>query len=164
MAARDILFIGVALFSLGLALYVGYYLSNTAANALLAEEQLNYSSEVRESFQSIKTQSARFDYIFFIIFIALVLSLIITGFLARTHPVFAFLYILVIILAVIVSMVLANTWETVSRNATFGANYENFRITDHILSNMPVYMAIIGGIGLFVVFAKPFLEGGGQYE
>jgi hypothetical protein len=65
-----------------------------------------------------------------------------------------------IVIAVIISAVLANAWEQYSSAAIFGLTIAAFPTTNHLLLNLPIYIAIVGFIGVVAMLAKPYLSQG----
>ena len=155
MAVEDILFIAVIVFSLAITFLIFNNVMTTATDQVLSVGAINSSSSAVDAFSSVKTQVNNLDYVIFAFFIGLTLALIITGWLVGSHPVFMIIYFIVVTIAAILSMVLSNAWDTVSSNSAFVANIGYFPITSHILSSLPIYISIIGFIGIIAMFARP---------
>jgi hypothetical protein len=100
------------------------------------------------------------DYVIFGLFIGLVLALLITAWFIGGNPVFMFLYFIFVVLAVVMSAILSNVWESYSGNSVFGLTIASFPITNNLLSYLPLYIGIVGFIGVVAMFAKPYLGGG----
>ena len=73
-----------------------------------------------------------------------------------------FIYFIVIAITVVISAIFANIWVNVSQSATFGATINSFPIMNNILTRLPVLMAVIGFVGIVVMFAKPYISN--EYE
>lgn len=161
--ARDVIMIGVLLFALALGFFVIHFTVNTALDAMIDNPQINESSAAVSALQETKDLTNRLDYILFVVFIGMTLALIITGWFIGGHAIFMFVYFVFVVLAVVFATFFANIWDTFSQASVFGLTIAAFPLTSHILSNMPIYMAIIGGIGILVMFAKPYFFGGEQW-
>ena len=131
---------------------------NESLDSMLNIEAINESEETVEAFEKMKEVYDRFDYIVFGLFIALTLALIITGWYVGGHPIYMFIYFIVVIISVIASTIFANIWEQVSQASVFGTTINTFPITNNLLLNLPIYIAVIGFIGFIVMFAKPYIE------
>jgi hypothetical protein len=95
------------------------------------------------------------------VFIALSLALLITGWFVGGNPLFMFVYFIVVVLATVAAGVLAWFWEQFSQASVLAASLASFPITDHLVSNLHIYIAVLGVVGMVVMFAKPsFSEGG----
>lgn len=155
MAVRDIVVIGVIVFAFSIGFFILHYAMNTTVGEFLKVPQINQSEEVRDAFSGVKKVTSRLDYFIFALFIALILSLIITGWLIGGIPIFVFIYLIVVVLVVIISTVLSNIWETTTQMPIFGVTIAAFPITNNIMLNLPIYMAVVGFIGMVVMFGKP---------
>jgi len=155
MAARDIIFIAVTLFGVGILGFVVVFAGNKMADGMLNNTEINQSAPTREVFTIMKTNLNRVDSIFLGFFIGFILSLIITGWFVGGHAVFMFIYFIVVFIMVVVSTVLSYVWDQITTASVFGVTIASVPITNHVLSILPVYVAVIGLIGIFVMFAKP---------
>ena len=161
MAVRDVLLIGVLVFVLALGFFVIKFTADTVIAKMVSIPQINQSADTVKSLQGITTGvTNKLDMVVFGVFIGLVIALIITGWFVGGIPIFAFIYSLIVIMGVIFSTVLANVWQTITAKAVFGATLSSFPISNHILNYLPLYTAVIGFIGLVVMFAKPAFSPG----
>lgn len=158
MAARDLMFIAVLIFGFGIAFFAAHYALNESLDAMIENPVINQTNESVTALQDAKDLTARFDYILFALFIGLVLALIITGWFIGGQPIFMFIYFIVVVIATILSAVLSNVWDTVVSTVSFASDISAFPITNHLISNLPIYIAIVGFIGIVVMFAKPALQ------
>jgi len=158
-SARDILLISVLLFGFGLAILIVHYTFNTVTDIMLNVTTINESSATRTALGTVRTLSNRLDYVFFGLFIALTLSMILTGYFVGGLPIFMFIYFLVVVIGVAISALFANVWEDVNTLSVLGASLASFPIANHIIGNLPYYVTIIGMIGILVMFAKPYFQG-----
>ena len=156
MAARDIAVIGALVFAFALGFFILHFALNTTITAIIAVPEVNQSAGAVESFQAVSSMTERFDYIVFGLFIGLTLALIISGWFVGGYPIFMFLYFIVIVVSVVLSAGLSNVWETVSQSAQFGMTVVSFPIANNLLLNLPLYVAVVGFIGITVMFVKPF--------
>lgn len=160
MSARDVILLAVVLFAVGIGLFAFNFMFNSSINSIIANDQINSSTAAVEAFQSTQTSVInRFDYIVFGVFVGLILALIITSWYIGAHPIFIAIYFLLIVIGVTASTILANAWEEFSTASVFGTTVTSFPITNHLLSNLPYYIAVIGFLGIVVMFAKPYLTG-----
>lgn len=162
-SVRDVGLIAILLFGIAILFLVVHYSSNVIYDTLINNSKFNDSADAVEVFEEGKNLTNRLDYVVFVFFIALVIGLIITGFLIGGIPIFMFIYFLVVCVIVGISMILSNTWETISQKATFIVTLTAFPITNNLMTYLPIYMAIVGILGMIVMFAKPVF-GGGQNE
>lgn len=156
MAARDIIMFAIIIFAVGIGFFVINYAMDTTINRMVNVTAINESNQTVNVLTSIKTNvTSRLDYVLFGLFIALILGIIITSWFIGGNPIFAFIYFLVIVIGVIASTIMADVWENISGASVFGLTVVSFPITNHILSKLPIYVAIVGFIGIVIMFAKP---------
>lgn len=156
---RDIILLGVALISLSIAFFVLYDTFNNSIDQLLSVEAINESQSAVDAFTATKELTDRFDYVVFGVFIALSLGLIISGWLIGGYPILMFVYLLVIIIATIISGVFSYIWENISQASIFGTSLAAFPLTNHLISNLTIYTAVLGVVGAIVMFSKPYFMG-----
>jgi len=161
MAARDIVMVMVLVFVFAIGFLIVHYAATTMVDSMSGISIINESNATMESLKGVGVVSARLDYVIFGLFLALVLALIISGYFIGGMPIFMFIYFIIVVITVVISTVIANVWETVTTTSVLGASLGAFPITDHLVSYLPLYMSIVGFVGLIAMFAKPLSQGGG---
>uniref|UniRef100_A0A6M3IE82 Uncharacterized protein n=1 Tax=viral metagenome TaxID=1070528 RepID=A0A6M3IE82_9ZZZZ len=156
MAANDVILIGVLIFMFAIGFFVLYNITATVTTRMIGISAINESKAAVEVLQATQSMTHRLDYVIFALFIGLVLALIITGWFIAGNPIFMVLYFFVVVMGIIFSAVLSNVWETMSSASIFGTTITAFAITNNLMSNLPIYLAIVGFIGIIVMFAKPY--------
>lgn len=160
MSVRDIIVISILLFAFGIFFFVIKFTADTAIDRIVAIPQINQSTATVAAFEGAKTTvTPRLDGLFFGLFIGFFLAIIITGWFIAGNPIFIFLYMIITVLGVTFSTILANTWQTITTASVFGTTLAAFPITNHILSWLPLYIAVMSFIGVIVMFAKPYMVG-----
>lgn len=161
MTASDVVVIAVTLFALGIGFFVVHSILTTTVDTMVANTSVINASETASGmFQTVKVTADRMDYFILAVFIGSVLALIITAWFIGGNPIFMFVYFIVVILAVLLSMLMSNIWEDVSTASVFGTTVSSFPITNHILGLLPFYITIVGFIGMVAMFAKPYFRSG----
>lgn len=159
MAARDVLLVGVLLFIVGIGFFVVNFATNTAIDSLKNNTEFNSSPTSIQALSDSQDNAVnRVDWFFFGFMLAFVFGILITGWLVGSHPVFMFFYLLIIIVGVVLSAVFANVWETITQASVFGSTISHMPIANHVLTNLPLYLAGLGIVGIMVMFAKPFFK------
>ena len=92
-------------------------------------------------------------------FIALVLGLLITSWLIGANPLFMFVYFIIVTIGTLVSTILSNVWESITTDANLVGTLGVFPLTNHLLTNLPLYVAVVGVIGIIIMYAKPYMVG-----
>lgn len=160
---RDVILVGVILFTFATLFFVVNFTATTITNRMMAISAINQSSSTVTALQGVQTTVNRLDYVLFGIFVGLTLAIIISGWFIGGHPIFMFIYFIVLAIGVAFSTILSNTWETISTVGAFGSTVNSFPITNHILLSLPIYVTVIGFIGIVVMFAKPFFQQNAGY-
>lgn len=155
MAAQDVILVAVILFTLTTGGFITFFAANTVVDKMVNITAINHTDAAVDALQSTKTASNRIDYLTLALFIGLTLGIIITGFLIGGHPIFMAIYFIVVVIGVVLSAVLSNVWESFTGASIFGNTITSFPISNHLLSNLPLYVAVVGIIGIIVMFAKP---------
>lgn len=93
-----------------------------------------------------------FPLLAFAFIFGMIMSIFITGFFVRSHPIFLVIYIFVTILAVIVSVPISNFYETQLSGAVYSSTLGSFTAVNYILLYLPVWVAVIGIFGMIFLF------------
>lgn len=155
----DIFAMGIVLFVLAIGFLAMTYTSSIVTQKLNNTQQFNDSVTAKRILQKSYTMNDRIDYIYFGIFMGLILGIIITGYFIGGHPIFMFIYFIMNIIAVVLSMVFSYAFDKVTASSTFLTTITRYPLMNHIMQNLPVYVTIAGFIGIVVMFAKPRQEG-----
>jgi len=161
MSARDVILIAVVVFVSAIVFMSVKYVTNIAYDEMKDNPVINDSDTTVEVLSAGQAISERLDYVIFAVFIALVLGLIITGWFIGGNPLFMFLYFFFIVIAVIISVLLSNGYETIIDNSILSTQVSSFTITNQMVLNLPIIIAVVGFLGIVVMFAKPFVGGEG---
>jgi hypothetical protein len=80
--------------------------------------------------------------------------MLITSWLIAEHPILVVVYLIIIVIGIIVSAILSNTWETLTTASIFGVTLTRFPITNHLITNMPYYVSVVGLISFIIMGYK----------
>lgn len=83
---------------------------------------------------------------------ALIVSIFVSNFLLKVHPVFFFPYILVVVLGVVLAVPISNTYETLMNNQVFNGTLASFTAGTWMMLNLPMVVAIVGFFGAIFLF------------
>ncbi len=100
---------------------------------------------------------------FFLLFVGLIASTMISSFLVRTHPIFIFLYILFLGLTVFLGTYLGNMYETISTTTIFASTLASQNLINLVMQNIIKIIIGVGALSIVIVFAKfSSFRGGGD--
>lgn len=87
------------------------------------------------------------------IIVGMVLGIFIGSYMVQTRPVFFIPYLFLLIIAVIVSVPISNTYENLLNDATLGATYQSMGGASFIFEYLPIWVTVIGIGGAIIMFA-----------
>ena len=162
MSGRDLILILVILLISAIVLLAATFMTNTITNKVLVKgNPLNESTLARESIVAVQQQTLRYDYMFFIMFMGYFIGSLILAWLTGGNAAFIFIYMIYIVLAVITAPILSISYEKYATSSTFASTATSMPITNHIMSNLVIYITIIGFMGMILLYmrAKSVSEG-----
>jgi len=130
-------------------------LQETLGQMDLHDTQGNNASEVITNTMgkvNLTFQSLQWISIFLIV--GMILSILIGSYLVQTKPVFFIPYIFVVIVAIVVSVPMANAYQSLMENDTLGATFVGFTGANWIFSGLPIWITIIGIAGGIIMFSR----------
>lgn len=98
---------------------------------------------------------------FLILFVGLILSMFITSFLVRTHPIFLFLYFIILVITILLAVYLGNTYYTMETNGLLAGGCDSGFIND-IMNYIVEITVAVGIVTMVIIFAKFSTFGGTQ--
>jgi len=93
-------------------------------------------------------------------FAILCIGIMISSFLVKVHPIFIFIYIITLGVAIFVSMYLANTYEMVVTNATLSVIASKYTMVTFIMQHVAKILLAVGAMSFIILFGK--IGGGGS--
>lgn len=161
-SARDVMFAGVIIFIIALGFFALNFAFNTLFDGLI-NSPLNESSQGATAMQQTLDILNKMDYLVIGLFFALSIGVFITGWFIGGQPIFMIIYFLIVSVITLVCGIFANIWVTISSASVWATTLARFPMTNHLLTNLHIYIAVVGVIGMIVMFAKPYMsqESGG---
>jgi len=96
----------------------------------------------------------RSDWVYLMSFIGLVLGVLVAGYFASGHPLFAIIYVLGLVVLAVVSGMIQYSWEAISTTTTFLPYMSFLPITSFIMGNLVLITIIVGFLGGIVLYAS----------
>ena len=162
MSAEDTMFIMITFFVVAVIGVIAYFIGSTTIAGMIAVPSINESTATVSALQGGESHFNKFDSYTLAVLIGSALAILISGFFVGGHPIFMGIYFIVVIITVVVSAVVSNVYGSFIASSSFATTSASFPITNHIMSLLPMYMSIIGILGLIAMFAKPYIFGGQQ--
>ena len=160
-------------FVLVLILVVMMYIGNLTADQLhesmdgmdLGDGRGNNASQVIDNTMGRTNASFQsFYWISVLLLFGMIIAIFISSYMVTTKPIFFIPYIFLVIIAIIVSVGIANAYIELSSNATLSGTFSGFTGANWFLSNLPIVITIVGFIGGIIMFSRMgSREEGGYY-
>lgn len=114
---------------------------------------LNLTTTSDATFGKLNVGMGVLDIVGFCLIFGMIITIIISNFLVKAHPVFFIGYVLVGILAVIMSIMLSNAYSTMLGDATLGVELNKAKIGTFIMLNLPIWVTVVTFLGAILLFA-----------
>ena len=122
---------------------------DTPANTL----GINVSETAKITFGNLNNGINNLKMVGFVIIFGMVLTIFISSFLVRAHPVFAVVYLFIAILAVILAMVIQNSYDTMLADNLLGGVMQEGSAINMFMSNITTWTLVICFVGGIFVFS-----------
>jgi hypothetical protein len=114
----------------------------------------NASVVIDNTFGDVTTSYSALTWISVLLLVGMILSIFIGSYLVTTKPIFLIPYIFLTIIAIVVSVPLSNTYETLMSNATLSSTFQQFTGANWLMLNLPIWVTIIGFTGAIIMFSR----------
>lgn len=115
-------------------------------------ESANATAIVEGSIGKLNASFESFKWISVMLMVGMLLSLVLSGFLVKIHPAFFIANLFLIVICIIVSVPLSNTYERLYNDATLGATFQGFFGASYIWLNLPIWVVVAGFLSVIVMF------------
>lgn len=150
----DMLIFVITLFIFAIGLFIFAFIIPEIADGL-SGAGMNESSQGKTAIDNVTEMGVNgMQRGFFLLFVGLIMGIMISSFLVRTHPIFLFLYILFLGLTLFISTFLGNAFEQViSTDALAGTVASQGYITI-VMQNLLLITLVVGALSMIIIFAK----------
>ena len=169
----DLFVFMVVAFALAIIVVVMVYIATVTYNNLASSDaiakaiegtSLNGTDVVGDTFGKVPNAYASLKWITVMLIVGMALSILISSFLVRTKPVFFIAYIFIWIIAIIVSVPMSNTYETIYTNELLAPTFSGFWGQTYIFLNLHIWITVIGALaGILMFINMSRAERGGVY-
>lgn len=155
----DIIIFMLVIFILGIGLFIFAYIVPQISNGLLTAG-MNDTSEGANAINHLSDfGTVTLQRGFFLLFMGLIASMMVTSFFARVHPIFLFLYIIVLGLTIFLSVYIGNVYQDIVSNALFTDTLASQGLINIVMNNIITIVLAVGALSMIIIFAK-FSSGG----
>lgn len=156
----------MVVFFAGFIYFIGIVNTNfrDIGSITINENQVNMTQISDDSFGYLNIGVQNLRTVALLIFVGLMISIFITAFLVKVHPVFFIVYLFIMVCAVIFSFIISNVYYDLRENEVLGSIMQSFTAMDYIITYMPMIIIVIGfiaGILMFIGMSRDEGLGGG---
>jgi len=156
----------IAAFIIALSFGVWVFIGTTTHNELLKHEDSlqkvlgdsgNATEIINDTVGQFSISLESLKWISVMLIVGYIMNFLIIGYFARLHPIFFIAYIVICIVAIIVSAPIANAYDDFRANEHLDEHFTGFLGLNFIFSNFPTWVtaiSILGGIIIFIGFRR----------
>lgn len=158
----DMMIFLITIFTLAVGLFTFTFIIPAITSGLRLAG-LNSTTEASNAIDQMDTiGTSTINNGFMMLFVGLILSVMITSFLVRTHPIFLFLYIFFLAITLLLSFYLGNAYNTIITTPIFANTVQNASFITLVMSHIAEICLAVGALSMIIVFAKFSTYGGTQ--
>lgn len=113
----------------------------------------NVSDIALDTFGEVNAQLDQLHWIAAIMIFGMFISILLSNFLVKAHPAFFILYVLVTMVAIVVSAILSNAYMDLLTNDVIGSELSGFTAGSFIMEYLPIWAVVIGLVGGLFLYA-----------
>lgn len=121
----------------------------------------NVSQIIENTVGGVTSSYDTFKWISVLLIFGFFLSILVSAFLVKTHPAWFIGYVLMIIIAVVLSVYVSNTYEKLMNDSTLAATFLGFTGANYIFLYLPIWILVIGIIAGILMYIN--LDWGSSY-
>ena len=159
---RNIILILVIIFFLAITMVITVFVNDKFAT-VIRTTQLNDSAASADILDKMDIVNERTVNMMFGTMIGLlVIGIMVSAFMSKTHPIWMFLYIIFLMVSVFAAAPLANTYTTLIENAIIaGSVAGDMSIINWIMERLAMVMLVIGAFSIVIALSRPESFSGG---
>ncbi len=156
----DIVLLLVIVFFIVISFVVVLY-TNSKIHEIISTTALNESAaypSIDAAFTTINEYTVQRGFVLF--FGILIIGILVSSFMIKVHPIFMFIYIITLGVAIFVSVYLANAYELVVSNGQLSTIAANYGMMTWVMQNITIMLLAVGALSMIIIFGK--IGGGGS--
>lgn len=158
----DMMYFLLVVFVFAVGLFIMIFVTSKISTGIRSAN-LNTTSAGEQAVQALENISnSTINNGFLMLFAGFVISMMITSFLVRTHPIFLFLYIIFLAVTIILSFYLGNAYYTLQTNPLFTDILSQASYVNLIMNHIAEITIGATALSIIIVFAKFSTFGGTQ--
>lgn len=151
---QDVFFFIVFVVGLALFFIVIHYVTDEVSDELL-KTNLNTSEAAVTALGYYDTLGAQYDPIWFFIFVAILMGVLISSFMIKAYPIFIPIYIILLGISVVVGVIMNNVYLEFIANPVLAATAATHTFSNAIINNYVPVVIGVGVLSMIIIFARP---------
>jgi len=140
----------------GIYIYIGTT-TKTQLHATLDDIPIgdaNNSLIIEETFGDVTSAYSSLVWISIFLIVGMIIAMFIGSFLVTTRPIFFVAYVFLMIIAVIISVPLSNSYELLITTPILSSTYAEFTASNFFMLHLPIWVTIIGFLTSIILFSR----------
>jgi hypothetical protein len=150
----DALMFLIILFFVAVSLVITLY-ANSIIRDVISTTALNQStafSQIDSAFNVVQTLTVQRGFVLF--YGLLILGIIISSFMVRVNPIFIFIYIIILLVAIFTSIYLANVYAMLVATPAFADLATDYTMITWVMQNVVKILLAVGALSMIIIFGK----------
>lgn len=151
----DMAIFGIIAFVVLLLIYVVNLVWSTTYDEVLSQDtDFARTSGINDTYQNMDSWLNSWGFIFFFMIAGLVIFLVISAQSIDTHPGFFIVAIFALIIMIILMASVSNAFHDFISDESFVEQAATYSLANNIILFLPIFLLLIGGIVLIILYAK----------
>lgn len=152
------LIVWIVVITIMLVFFAGFYygfgiMKDQVTSIVIPNSPINISQAGEDTFGQVHTGLASLKWIALVITISMIISIMVSNFLVKAHPVFFIVYIMMTIVGVFLSVYIANAYESILVSSNpISTTLQSFTAMNFIMLHLPIWTTIVGIMGAIFLF------------
>ena len=148
--------ISIWLFAGAIVVIIGAF----AWNQISPQLSENLDSAVAQNvISTADTVFPYFDYVYLGLVIGLIIFVVMSAIMVRTHPIFFVVSIIVLAIVGLITPQMSNSFSEFRQQEAINATSMDFPIVNYTMENLPIIICVIGIVAIIFLYGKPKGEG-----
>ena len=114
----------------------------------------NVTEVIDQTMGAVNNAYQSLYWIAIFLMVGMVISIFIGSYLVTTKPIFFIPYFFIVVIAIIIAVGLSNAYELIIKDPTLAGSFSGFIGANFIMSQLPIWIAIIGMVGGIIMFVR----------
>jgi len=140
----------------GLFIYMGTITKTKLHETLDSRTDLNVNTSqvIDNTFGKVPDAYNLLYWLSMLIITGMILSIFIGSYLVTTRPIFFVPYIFILIIAIVLSVIISNSYEMIITNPTLSSTFTGFTMSNYFMINLPIWITIVGFMGGIIMYSR----------